>query len=221
MTGVRRRIGVLSLQGSFSEHIQSVQRAGAAATEIRLPSEINGVDGLIIPGGESTTILKLIDEYKLREPLRKAITTGVPVLGTCAGVICLANRISSHAMRPLDVLDVSVSRNSFGRQVESFEEDLQIEDLSGPAFRGVFIRAPVIESCGDGVRVLARLANGTVVACQEGHVLAVCFHPEFVDDMRFHKHFLNLVEQHAMGDPAWSGPQCRRWLCRNTQGEIG
>ncbi len=201
MTGVRRRIGILSLQGSFSEHVQSVQRVGAAATEIRLPSEIAGVDGLIIPGGESTTILKLIDEYGVREPLRKAIMAGLPVLGTCAGVICLANRISSHVMKPLSVLDISVSRNSFGRQVDSFEEDLQIEDLPGPAFRGVFIRAPVIESCGDGVRVLARLADGTVVACQNGHVLATCFHPEFVDDVRFHELFLHLVEQHAMGGP--------------------
>ena len=202
MTGVRRLIGVLSLQGSFSEHIQSVQRAGAAATEIRLPSEIADVDGLIIPGGESTTILKLIDEYGLREPLREAIAAGLPVLGTCAGVICLANRISSHVMKPLSVLDISVSRNSFGRQVDSFEEDLHIESLSGPAFRGVFIRAPVIESCGDGVRVLARLADGTMVACQRGHVLATCFHPEFVDDVRVHEQFLSLVEQHAVGDPA-------------------
>jgi len=202
VTGVRRLIGVLSLQGSFSEHIQSVQRAGAAATEIRLPSEIADVDGLIIPGGESTTILKLIDEYGLREPLREAIADGLPVLGTCAGVICLANRISSHVMKPLGVLDISVSRNSFGRQVDSFEEDLHIESLSGPAFRGVFIRAPVIESCGDGVRVLARLADGTMVACQRGHVLATCFHPEFVDDVRVHEQFLSLVEQHAVGDPA-------------------
>ena len=202
MTGVRRRIGVLSLQGSFSEHIQSVQKVGATATEIRLPFEIADVDGLIIPGGESTTILKLIDEYGLREPLREAISAGLPVLGTCAGVICLANRISSHEMKPLGVLDICVSRNSFGRQVDSFEEDLQIEGLSGPAFRGVFIRAPVIESCGDGVRVLARLANGTVVACRQGYVLAACFHPEFVEDVRFHEQFLNLVEQHAMGDPA-------------------
>ena len=202
MTGVRRLIGVLSLQGSFSEHIQSVQRAGAAATEIRLPSEIADVDGLIIPGGESTTILKLIDEYGLREPLREAIAAGLPVLGTCAGVICLANRISSHVMKPLGVLDISVSRNSFGRQVDSFEEDLHIESLSGPAFRGVFIRAPVIESCGDGVRVLARLADGTMVACQRGHVLATCFHPEFADDVRVHEQFLSLVEQHAVGDPA-------------------
>jgi len=202
MTAVRRRIGVLSLQGSFSEHIQSVQRAGATATEIRLPSEIAGVDGLILPGGESTTILKLIDEYGLREPLREAITAGLPVLATCAGVICLADRITSHVMKPLSVLDISVSRNSFGRQVDSFEDDLQIEGLSGPAFRGVFIRAPVIESSGDSVRVLARLADGTVVACQEGYVLAACFHPEFVDDIRFHKQFLNIVEQHAVGDPA-------------------
>jgi len=201
VTGVRRLIGVLSLQGSFSEHIQSVQRAGAAATEIRLPSEIADVDGLIIPGGESTTILKLIDEYGLREPLREAIAAGLPVLGTCAGVICLANRISSHVMKPLGVLDISVSRNSFGRQVDSFEEDLHIESLSGPAFRGVFIRAPVIESCGDGVRVLARLADGTMVACQRGHVLATCFHPEFADDVRVHEQFLSLVEQHAVGDP--------------------
>jgi 5'-phosphate synthase pdxT subunit len=202
VTGVRRRIGVLALQGSFSEHIRSVQRAGGAATEIRLPSEIADVDGLIIPGGESTTILKLVDEYGLREPLREAIAAGLPVLGTCAGVICLANRISSHVMKPLGVLDISVSRNSFGRQVDSFEEDLHIESLSGPAFRGVFIRAPVIESCGDGVRVLARLADGTMVACQRGHVLATCFHPEFVDDVRVHEQFLGLVEQHAVGDPA-------------------
>ncbi|MCK5585279.1 pyridoxal 5'-phosphate synthase glutaminase subunit PdxT [Candidatus Bipolaricaulota bacterium] len=197
MTRQSRSIGVLALQGSFSEHMNSLSRLGAEPVAIRLPDQLKTVDGLVIPGGESTTILKLLDEYGLREPLVRSMAAGLPVLATCAGVICLADHISSHDMEPLRLLHISVSRNGFGRQIDSFEEDLSIATLPGPAYRGVFIRAPVIESIDDGVEVLARLTNGAIVACRQGNIVAACFHPEFVDDLRFHTYFLNMVEEHA------------------------
>ncbi|MBN1855491.1 MAG: pyridoxal 5'-phosphate synthase glutaminase subunit PdxT [Dehalococcoidia bacterium] len=191
------RIGVLALQGSFSEHMKSLTQLGVDAVEVRLPDQLATLDGLVIPGGESTTILKLIDEYGLREPLRRAITLGLPVLGTCAGVICLATHVTSHSMDLLNLLHISVARNGFGRQVDSFEEDLSISALPGPVYRGVFIRAPVIESSNDGVEVLARLANGTIVACRQNNILATCFHPEFVEDLRVHAYFLDMVTQYV------------------------
>jgi len=197
MTAHSPRIGVLALQGSFSEHMHSLSRLGADAVAVRLPEQLDGLDGLILPGGESTTILKLIDEYRLRASLTHAIACGLPVLGTCAGAICLANGISSHVMEPLRLLHISVSRNGFGRQVDSFEEDLSIAALPGPVYRGVFIRAPMIESYSDGVEVLARLADGTVVACRQDNMLATCFHPEFVDDLRLHTYFLHMVEEYV------------------------
>ena len=188
------RIGVLALQGSFAEHVASLRKAGAEAFELRMPEELEGLEGLVIPGGESTTILKLMDLYGLREPLRDRIGAGLPVLGTCAGAVCLSMHISSHTMHPLGLIDIVVERNAFGRQVESFEEDLQIDGLEGLPFRGVFIRAPIIKSCGQNARVLARLANGTIVACAQDNVLVTSFHPEFVDDLRVHRHFTTMVE---------------------------
>jgi len=193
MTSSNIRIGVLALQGSFSEHIESLTRLGVQAVEVRLPSELDSIDGLVMPGGESTTILKLLDEYGIRQPLLELIRSGLPILGTCAGTVCLARGISSHEMSPLATLDISVERNGFGRQVESFEEDLVIEGLEGDVFRGVFIRAPVIESCSGNARVLARTSNGTIAACREGNMIATAFHPEFVPDLRVHRLFLDVV----------------------------
>lgn len=193
MTSTSPRVGVLCLQGSFAEHIGKLTELGATAVEVRLSSQLAGLDALVIPGGESTTFLKLIDAFELREPLCHAITGGLPVLATCAGVVVLSIKISSHRMNPLGLLDVDIDRNAFGRQVESFEEDLNIEGIPGPAFRGVFIRAPIIRSCGNGVTVLARLQQGTIVACQQGRILATSFHPEFTSDRRVHDHFLRLV----------------------------
>ncbi len=188
------RIGVLALQGSFAEHVASLRRAGAEAFELRMPEQLEGLEGIVIPGGESTTILKLMDLYGLRKPLRHRIGAGLPVLGTCAGAVCLSMHISSHAMHPLGLIDIVVERNAFGRQVESFEEDLQIDTLEGPPFRGVFIRAPIINSCGPNARVLARLANGTIVACAQDNVLVTSFHPEFVNDLRLHRYFKTMVD---------------------------
>lgn len=195
MKDSRPRIGVLALQGSFAEHVAALERVGAYTYEVRSPGQLENIDGLVIPGGESTTILKLIDLYGLREPLRNRIMAGMPVLGTCAGVVCLATHISSHVMRPLGLIDIVVARNAFGRQVESFEDDIIIDDLEGPPFRGVFIRAPVIESCGPAARVVARLANGTIVACAQDNVIVTSFHPEFVEDLRLHAYFKQIVDE--------------------------
>lgn len=193
MTSASPRVGVLCLQGSFAEHIAKLTELGATTIEVRLASQLDGLDALVIPGGESTTFLKLIDVFELREPLCRAIASGLPVLATCAGVVILSTRISSHQMSPLGLLDIDVARNAFGRQVESFEEDLTIEGISGPVFRGVFIRAPIIRSCGNGVDILARVHDGTIVACRQGRILATSFHPEFVPDRRVHEYFLRMA----------------------------
>ncbi len=186
-------IGVLSVQGSFAEHVESITRLGARAREVRLPQHLEGLDGIVLPGGESTTLLKLIDAFDLRKPLQDVIAEGMPALGTCAGIIILAQRVSSHNMQTLGVLDITVARNAFGRQSESFEEDLAFEGFDGPQFRGVFIRAPKIEACGNGVHVLSRLQDGTVAACRQLDVLATSFHPEFVEDLRVHQYFLAIA----------------------------
>lgn len=202
MKSAELKLGVLSLQGSFAEHIAKLEDLGATVTEVRLPSQLAGLDGLVIPGGESTTFLKLIDLYDLREPLCRAINGGLPVLATCAGVVILASQISSHSMRPLGILDIALARNAFGRQVESFEEDLTIDGISGPPFRAVFIRAPIIRSCGPAVSVLARVHDGAIVACRQGRILAMSFHPEFVPDMRIHQHFLEIAGEARRGGPS-------------------
>ena len=162
------RIGVLAVQGSFSEHIEALQKLWVQTIEVRVASELASVDGLVMPGGESTTILKLLDEYGLREPLLERIRSGLPVLATCAGTICLARNISSHDMSPLRVLDITVERNGFGRQVESFEEDLFIDGLHGEAYRGVFIRAPLIERCDGDAHGRSEGGSRAAHDCDEG-----------------------------------------------------
>jgi len=195
------RIGVLALQGAFMEHINMLRRLGVDAVEVRLPEELTGLDGLIMPGGESTTIGKLAVQYGLVEPMKAMARDGKPIWGTCAGMILLARDIGSGSHPLLSLMDITVQRNAFGRQVDSFEVDLNIPALDavsepgekGRAFRSVFIRAPLIEAVGPDVKVLARLEDGTIVAAQQDRFLANSFHPELTPDLRFHRYFLSLV----------------------------
>jgi len=188
------KIGVLALQGAFREHVQKLRALGAEAVEVRLPRELEGLDGLIIPGGESTTIGKLMAAYELYEPIQRLAAHGRPVWGTCAGMIMLAKDIDGSDQPRLGLMDIGVDRNAFGRQVDSFEADLAIDGLGPRPFHAVFIRAPVLTRAGDGVRVLARLADGRVVAAEQGNLLATAFHPELTDDPRLHEYFLELAK---------------------------
>ena len=188
------RVGVLAIQGDFLEHLQMLGRLGVEAPEIRLPQQLDEIEGLIIPGGESTTIAQLIDIYQFREVLREKAESGMPIWGTCAGMIVLANRLSDHRPEPLHLMNIDVGRNAFGRQVDSFESDIEITDIEGPPFRAVFIRAPVVKRVGDGVRVLASLEDGRAVAVRQGHMLATAFHPELTNDSRVHELFVRIVE---------------------------
>ena len=192
-------IGVLALQGDYAEHIHSLQRLGVPTREVRLPAELEGLDGLIIPGGESTTIGKLAERWGLVEPLKARLAVGWPVWGTCAGLIFLARDVIGAIPDQvfLHVMDIRVYRNAFGSQVDSFEADLDVPALGETPYHAVFIRAPVIEGLGPGVEVLARLADGRIVAAQQGHMLATAFHPELTDDQRFHRYFVELAERQA------------------------
>ena len=188
------RIGVLAIQGDFLEHRHVLNRIGVDTPEIRLPHQLDDVDGLIIPGGESTTIAQLIDIYNFREAIKEKAESGMPVWGTCAGLIVIASRLTDHRPVPLGLINIDVSRNAFGRQVDSFERDLEIEQLEGPPFHAVFIRAPVVNKVGDGVEVLATLEDGGIVAVRQGRVLGTAFHPELTDDTRVHELFVRIVE---------------------------
>lgn len=190
------KIGVLALQGDFAEHITILKRIGADTREVRLPEHLEGLDGLIIPGGESTTIGKLAVAYNLMDSLRQ-FGQQKAIWGTCAGAIFL----SRDARRPqplMELMDITVERNAFGRQVASFEIDLDIPalqtvDPDGGLYHAIFIRAPLIESVEKGVQVLATLEDGRIVAAQQGHLLATSFHPELTQDDRFHRYFLELA----------------------------
>jgi 5'-phosphate synthase pdxT subunit len=200
------KIGVLALQGAFIEHINMLRRLGVDAVEVRLPEELKSLDGLIIPGGESTTIGKLAVQYGLVEPIRAMARDGKPIWGTCAGMILLARDIGNGGHPLISLMDVTVQRNAFGRQVDSFEVDLDVPALDavseprekGGAFHSVFIRAPLIQAVGPEVKVLAQLEDGTIVAAQQERLLATSFHPELSPDSRFHRYFLSLVP--AVGD---------------------
>ncbi|MFN8632326.1 MAG: pyridoxal 5'-phosphate synthase glutaminase subunit PdxT [Chloroflexota bacterium] len=192
-------IGVLALQGAFVEHVHMLERLGAHAREVRLPSDLDGLDGLIIPGGESTTIGKLLVHYELLEPLRGLVDSGFPIYGTCAGTILLAKDIGGLDQPLLATMDLVVERNAFGRQLQSFETDLKIAGLGEEPFRAVFIRAPAITSTGPGVDVLASLENGTIVAARQNSLVVSCFHPELTDDDRFHRAFLEQVRAYHAG----------------------
>lgn len=188
------KIGVLALQGDFIEHAHALQELGIETSEVRLPEHLAGLDGLIVPGGESTTIGKLANLYGLTEPLRD-FAAEKPVWGTCAGLIFLAKDIGCE--QPLlGLMDVTVERNAFGRQVDSFEVDLDIVGVNGGPFHAVFIRAPLIVNVDEaaGVEVLARLDDGGIVAVRQGHMLAMAFHPELTDDTRLHALFVEIVK---------------------------
>jgi 5'-phosphate synthase pdxT subunit len=196
----------LALQGDFIEHEVVLRRLGADARQVRAPDDLRDLDGLIIPGGESTTFCRLMHDFSLYDPLRAVIKSGLPVWGTCAGLIVLAQRVTDLDYPTLEALDVTVRRNAYGRQVDSFEVDLEIPALeSGTPFHAVFIRAPVVEQVGGGVEVLARLpedpdlSGGSVVAVRQGPLLATSFHPELTDDTRFHRYFLDIVRQQGRG----------------------
>lgn len=190
------KIGVLALQGDFAEHISMLKRIGAEAVEVRLPKNLDGLDGLIIPGGESTTIGKLAVAYNLIEPLREFGKTHA-TWGTCAGAIFLSRDIGRD--QPLlGLMDIKVQRNAFGRQIDSFETDLVIDELykatgSTHPYHAVFIRAPLIESVSGNARILSALEDGRIVAARQGHLLATSFHPELTEDTRFHEYFISLA----------------------------
>ena len=187
------KIGVLALQGAFAEHIAILRQLEVEARPVRLPRQLAGLDGLIIPGGESTTITRLMQSYDLMSEISNQAGNGFPILGTCAGMILLAKEISDDSMKPLGLMDIRVVRNAFGRQRESFESELTIPVLGEKPFPGVFIRAPLIEKANSNVEIIARLADGTIVAIRQGKLLACAFHPELTDDRRFHQYFLEIV----------------------------
>ena len=194
------RIGVLALQGAFLEHEQMLQRLGVEAVEVRLPQDLAGCAGVIIPGGESTTIGKLAVQYHLIEPLRELARSGKPLWGTCAGLIFMAKDVQRD--QPLlGLMDVTVQRNAFGRQVDSFEANISIKGVDGDKpFHAIFIRAPLIEAVGQGVDVLARVEKdneAVIVAAQQGNLLVTSFHPELSNDDRFHRYFLKMAERKA------------------------
>lgn len=189
------RIGVLALQGDFREHIASLTELGADVVPLRRPEEIDTLDGVVIPGGESSVMDKLSRAFGVAEPLTAAIRAGLPTYGTCAGMIMLSARITDGiaGQHTLDVLDTTVRRNAFGNQNDSFEIDIPMPDLGEDPVHAVFIRAPVVEQHGDDVHVLGALPDGQVVAVQQGNVIASAFHPEVAGEDRFHRRFLDVV----------------------------
>jgi 5'-phosphate synthase pdxT subunit len=187
------KIGVLASQGDFAEHIITLNKLDIEAVAVRLPRDLHDVDGLIIPGGESTTISRMMAAADLVSKIAGMAAEGMPVFGTCAGMILMAREISGNHARSLDLMDIKVRRNAFGRQLQSFETELAIPVLGEKPFPAVFIRAPLIEACRDGVEVLARLEDGTIVAARQGKLLAASFHPELTEDLRFHRYFLEIV----------------------------
>ena len=188
-----RRVGVLALQGDFREHIAVLASLGADARPIRRPEELGEVAGLVIPGGESSVMDKLSRAFGLTEPLKAAIAGGMPVYGTCAGLIMIADTVldAITGQESLGGLDIAVRRNAFGSQLDSFETDLDIPVLGDPPVHAVFIRAPIVESAGDAVTVLSALPDGRIVAVEQGNLLGTSFHPEMTGDTRFHEYFLS------------------------------
>ncbi|WP_322409135.1 pyridoxal 5'-phosphate synthase glutaminase subunit PdxT [Microbacterium invictum] len=195
----RSRVGILSLQGDVREHARVFSGLGAEVALVRRPDELAAVDGLVIPGGESTTIDKLARAFGMQDPVRRAIADGMPVFGTCAGLILLADRLEDAiaGQQTFGGLDVTVRRNAFGGQVESFETELAVDGFSGPSVRAAFIRAPLVTDVGPRARALASLAGGRVVAVEQGALLGIAFHPEVSGETRFHRRFLDRVASRA------------------------
>jgi len=193
-------VGVLALQGDVAEHLRALAAAGAAAVQVRRPEQLDEVDGLIIPGGESTTIWKLAVAFDLMEPVRKRIEAGLPAFGCCAGMIMLADRLVDgiDGQETFGGIDMVVRRNAFGRQVHSFESDIELQGMAGPPLRAVFIRAPWVEQTGPDVEVLgADASTSRIVAVRQGALLATAFHPELTPDLRLHKLFVEIVKEQA------------------------
>ena len=195
------KLGVLALQGTFIEHIEILRQLGVEVLPIRLPHELDTIDGLIIPGGESTTMLRLMNSFGLIHPIKEMAQQGSPIWGTCAGMILLAKSISNYQMKTLSLMDTKVRRNAFGSQPDSFEVDLKIPIMGEEPFHAIFIRAPVIEEMASDVEILSRLPDGTIAAVRQNRLLACAFHPEFTDDQRFHSYFLNMVCQKGANKP--------------------
>jgi 5'-phosphate synthase pdxT subunit len=208
------RIGVLALQGAFQEHLDTLATIGVEGVDVRLPADLDGVDALILPGGESTTMRRLIDRWGLAEPILDLAASGAPLFGTCAGMIVLADEIIGDETPILPLLDVTVRRNAFGRQLESFETELAVPVLGDRPVHAVFIRAPIIERVGPGVDVLATLDDGRVVAVRERNVVATAFHPELAGETRFHRLVAAMASEHA--DPG-EGSGRRRIPTRRTR----
>ena len=186
-------VGVLAIQGDFAEHIAVLGKLGVKAREVRLPEHLDSLDGLIIPGGESTTLSRLMTIYNLREPVTRMAEQGHAVWGTCAGMIMLSREITEKDPVPLGVMDIDVQRNAFGRQVDSFEQSLNVCGLGPDPFHAIFIRAPLIIRVGEDVKVLSTLDGERPVAVQQGNLMATSFHPELTNDCRFHSRFLELA----------------------------
>ena len=187
------KVGVLAIQGDFVEHIAVLRQLGVEAAEIRLPRDMDGVDALIMPGGESTTLSHLMDIYDLKGPINSMSERGVPIWGTCAGMIMMARELAESKPVPMGLMDIHIVRNAFGRQVDSFEADLDIPAVGPDLFRAVFIRAPIISEVGEDVDVLATLPDGRPVAVQQNKLLGTAFHPELTQDTRLHSYFLDLI----------------------------
>ena len=196
----RPAIGVLALQGDVAEHLKALSAAGARPVPVRRPAELDDVAGLVIPGGESTTMWKLAVIFDLMEPLRKRLGSGMPAFGSCAGMIMLADRVEDgiEGQETFGGIDMAVRRNAFGRQVDSFESDITLTGLGGPEFRAVFIRAPWVEETGDGVEIIGTESRtGRIVAVRQGPALATAFHPELTPDLRIHRLFVEMVRERS------------------------
>jgi 5'-phosphate synthase pdxT subunit len=191
--GTKHRVGVLALQGDVREHVRAIRDVGGEPVEVRLPRDLVGLEALILPGGESTTMRKLIDRYGMREPILALARSGAPVYGTCAGMILLASRIVDGEAAVLPLLDIAVQRNGYGRQLDSFEAELEIPSLGPEPLHGVFIRAPVVSEVGPSVEILARDAGGRPIAVRQGRILATSFHPELTGDRRMHRLLLQMI----------------------------
>jgi 5'-phosphate synthase pdxT subunit len=190
------RIGVLALQGAFREHLDTLEAIGVEGVRVREPGDLEGISGLILPGGESTTMRKLIERWGMRDPIMSLAASGAPIFGTCAGMILLARDITSGEEPVLPLLDVTVERNAFGRQLDSFETDVVVGPLGTTPIHALFIRAPIIERVGPGVDVLARLDDGRIVAVRERNILATSFHPELIGETRFHRLVAAMASEH-------------------------
>ncbi len=193
----RPRVGVLAVQGAVREHLAAIRDVGADPVEVRLPRDLVDLDALILPGGESTTMRRLIDAYGLREPILSLARTGTPMLGTCAGMILLADRLADGEEPVFALLDLEVRRNGYGRQLDSFEADLHVPILGDEPLHGIFIRAPLVSDVGPRAEVLARDPDGVPVAVRQGRVLATAFHPELTPDRRLHRLLLEMIGSSA------------------------